>query len=69
MKWLKDDSLDDADDLPEPEELATDAMADLQAAVEELNQVLALLEGTNGAEPPASSGPAQPDAAYAGIQT
>jgi type I restriction enzyme M protein len=45
LRWLKDESLDDADELPEPEELATDAIADLQAAVEELNAILALLEG------------------------
>ena len=49
FKWLKEDSLEDADDLPEPEELATDAIAELEAAVTELNQVLALLEG-NGVE-------------------
>jgi type I restriction enzyme M protein len=50
LKWLKDDSLEDADDLPEPEELAADAVAELEAVVAELNQVLALLEG-NGVEP------------------
>ena len=48
FKWLKEESLEDADDLPEPEELATDAISELQAAVEELNQVLALLENGNG---------------------
>ena len=49
LKWLKEDSLEDDDDLLEPEELATDAIAELEAAVGELNQVLALLEG-NGAQ-------------------
>ncbi len=49
FKWLKEESLEDADDLPEPEELATEAIAELEAAVGELNQVLALLEG-NGVE-------------------
>ncbi len=44
FKWLKEESLEDADELPEPEELATDAIAELESAVEELNQVLALLE-------------------------
>jgi len=44
FKWLKEESLEDADDLPEPEELATDAIAELEGAVEELNAVLALLE-------------------------
>ena len=48
FKWLKDESLEDADDLPEPEELATDAIGELQEAVGELNAVLGLLENGNG---------------------
>ena len=48
FKWLKEESLEDADDLPEPEELATDAMSELEGAVGELNAVLALLENGNG---------------------
>jgi type I restriction enzyme M protein len=44
FKWLKEESADDTDELPEPEELTTDAIAELEAAVEELNQALALLE-------------------------
>ncbi len=51
FKWLKDDSLDDADDLPEPEELVTDAVAELTAAIEELNLVMALLEDGTLAQP------------------
>jgi type I restriction enzyme M protein len=47
LKWLKDESLEDGNGEVEPEELATDAIADLQLAVEELNKVLVLLE--NGA--------------------
>lgn len=43
-----DYSLDDADDLPEPEELVTDAIEELDAAVADLNKVLALLENGNG---------------------
>lgn len=43
LKWLKDESLEDENPL-EPEELATAAIAELQAAAEELTQVLALLE-------------------------
>jgi len=46
FKWLKEESLEDADDLPDPEELANDAIAELEAAVAELNQVLTLLEGS-----------------------
>jgi type I restriction enzyme M protein len=48
LKWLKEESLDDSDELPEPEELATDAIAELEGAVEELNAILALLENGNG---------------------
>jgi type I restriction enzyme M protein len=53
LRWLRDESLDDPDELPEPEELATDAIAELQAAVEELNAVLVLLE--NGADAEAAA--------------
>ncbi len=48
LKWLKDNSLDDADNLPEPEELATDAIAELRGAVDELQKVVVLLENGNG---------------------
>ena len=48
LKWLKDDTLDDGDGLLEPEELATDAIAELQVAVEELTVIITLLE--NGSE-------------------
>jgi type I restriction enzyme M protein len=48
LKWLKDESLDDEDGLLEPEELATDAIAELQAAVEELSAVISTLD--NGSE-------------------
>jgi type I restriction enzyme M protein len=44
LKWLKDESLDDMDELPEPEELAADAIAELESAVGELNTIVALLE-------------------------
>jgi type I restriction enzyme M protein len=47
FKWLKEENLDDADDLPPPEELVTDAIGELENAVAELNQVLALLADTN----------------------
>ena len=47
FKWLKEESLEDSDDLPEPEELANDAILELEEAVSELNTILRLLE--NGA--------------------
>jgi type I restriction enzyme M protein len=51
FKWLKEESLEDADDLPPPEELATDAIAELEEAVGELGVVLALLENGDEAKP------------------
>jgi type I restriction enzyme M protein len=51
LKWLKDESLDDMDDLPEPEELASDAIAELENAVEELNSVIEMLENGNDVNP------------------
>jgi len=47
FKWLKEEGLADVDDMTEPEELATDAIAELEEAVAELNKLLGLLE--NGA--------------------
>jgi type I restriction enzyme M protein len=47
FKWLMEESLEDADDLPEPEELATAAIAEQEAAVAELRAVLGLLENGN----------------------
>jgi type I restriction enzyme M protein len=45
LKWLKDESLDDGDELLYPEDLAQDAIAELEGAVGELNEILRLLEG------------------------
>jgi len=49
LKWLKDESLDDGEDMPEPEELATDAIAELENAVNDLSAIMTLLENSNGA--------------------
>lgn len=48
LKWLRDESLEDSDELAEPEELASDAIGELEAAVEELNAIIATLETENG---------------------
>ena len=48
LKWLKDESLGDGNGLPEPEELATEAVSELQSAIGDLNAILFLLE--NGSE-------------------
>jgi type I restriction enzyme M protein len=48
FKWLRDEELDDPDDLPEPEELITEAMEELQLALDELADIHHLLEGNGG---------------------
>ncbi len=40
ISWLKDDSATEAQDLPEPAELAQEAMSELDAAMEELRGIL-----------------------------
>lgn len=51
FKWIRDEELDDPDDLPEPEELITEAMEELQLALDGLADIQRLLEGNgNGAE-------------------
>ena len=50
LKWLKDESLGDSDELPEPEELATDAIAELESAVEELNSIIMMLENSGSTD-------------------
>jgi len=51
LKWLKDESLGDRDDLPEPEELATDAIAELEGALEELSRIIEILGNEQPLEP------------------
>jgi len=41
-------SIDDGEEMPEPEELVTDAIAELENAVNELNAMAVLLENGNG---------------------
>jgi type I restriction enzyme M protein len=44
FKWIRDEELDDPDDLPEPEELITEAMEELRLALDELADIQVLLE-------------------------
>lgn len=43
LKWLKDDGQEDSSDLPEPEELLTSAITELEGATGELRSVLSML--------------------------
>lgn len=45
FKWIRDEELDDPDDLPEPEELITEAMEEIQLALDDLADIQRLLEG------------------------
>jgi type I restriction enzyme M protein len=44
ITWLKDESLENADDLPEPDFLASEAITELEAVVDDLRDILALME-------------------------
>ena len=44
FKWLRDDELDDPDEILDPAELVTDAIAELQTAVFELHELQKLLD-------------------------
>jgi type I restriction enzyme M protein len=50
ITWLKDESLEDSDDLPEPGELAVEAITELEAIVESLREIVALVENEEGVE-------------------
>lgn len=47
IKWLKDDALDDPNDMPEPTDLIVEAVSELESIVDELNEIAALLERNN----------------------
>lgn len=44
ITWLKDESLENADDLPDPQDLAAEAITELEAVVDELREILQLIE-------------------------
>lgn len=47
MTWLKDESLDNPEDLPEPQDLASEAITELETVVDSLKEIVAELE-SNG---------------------
>lgn len=48
INWLKDETLDDTNNLPEPSVLATEAITELEFVVDELKEILNLLEVEDG---------------------
>ena len=50
VTWLKDDSLENSDDLPEPQDLAAEAITELEAVVDDLREIVALVEKEEAVE-------------------
>jgi type I restriction enzyme M protein len=48
FKWIRDLAADDPSDMPEPEELMTEAMEELQLALDDLSDIQRLLEAGGG---------------------
>jgi type I restriction enzyme M protein len=48
FKWMRDEDLDDPDEIAEPEELITEAAEELQLALDNLVDIQRLLEGNGG---------------------
>jgi type I restriction enzyme M protein len=44
ITWLKDESVEDADELPEPQDLAAEAITELEAVVDDLREIVSLIE-------------------------
>jgi type I restriction enzyme M protein len=44
VSWLKDESLEEDGDLPEPQDLAAEAITELEAVVDDLREIVALVE-------------------------
>lgn len=50
LTWLKDESLEDSDELPDPQDLAGEAITELEAVVDNLREIVALVEKEEGVE-------------------
>ena len=48
ITWLKDEGLEDPNSLPEPQALAADAITELNACVDELQEILTLIDAEEG---------------------
>ena len=44
VTWLRDEALEDSDDLPEPQDLANEAITELEAAAGDLREIIGQLE-------------------------
>lgn len=48
ITWLKDNLLDNDEDIPEPQDLATEAISELELVVDELKDIVVLINNGNG---------------------
>ncbi|MBD1865189.1 MULTISPECIES: N-6 DNA methylase [Trichocoleus] len=55
ISWLRDESLQSGDDLPEPEAIAAEIMEKLRIATKEMEALMVLLEGEEAAEATSAS--------------
>src|ERR1035438_1831075 len=44
VTWLKDDSPEDSDELPEPQDLASEAITELESVVDDLKEIITIVE-------------------------
>lgn len=44
ITWLRDESMEGAEDLPEPQDLAAEAITELEAVVDDLREIVSLIE-------------------------
>ncbi len=50
ITWLKDESIENDGDLPDPQDLASEAITELEALVDDLREIVALLENDKGSQ-------------------
>jgi type I restriction enzyme M protein len=50
FKWLRDEEADNPQEIPQPEELITEATEELQLALDDLADIQRLLEGSGAEE-------------------
>src|SRR6266487_4089214 len=50
ITWLKDESLEDSDGLPDPQDLASEAITELETVVDDLREIVAAVENEEPAE-------------------
>jgi type I restriction enzyme M protein len=50
LTWLKDESLEDSDELPEPQDLASEAITELEAVIDDLKDIVGLVEKEEGVD-------------------